>query len=238
MSMRRLSFKCGLYAIFAAVAVFSRPQTASAELAKSTILETNVAYLRVAQIDKELSNEMGPALDALAATNQMAGIVLDLRFAAGSDAEDLKPAERLLKKEALPVAILVNSQTSGTAVRLAEDLRDDKKGLIFGSAAEDLQPDITILVSVQDEKSFLENPYAPLAQNMTSGSDTNLLPFVDIDHTTEADLVRDKVKDGAQNGPSGPGPTVEKPKLFIRDPVLAHGVDFIKGLAALHFSKK
>lgn len=236
--MRRFSFTCSL-SVLLAVAVLAGSQAASGELAKSTLLGTNVAYLRVGQADKNLSQEMGSALDALTTTNPIAGIVLDLRFAGGSDEEDLKPAERLLEKENLPVAVLVNSETTGAAVRLAEDLRDDKNGLIFGSATEDLQPDITILVSAKDEKSFLKNPYATLAQsNTNSASDTNLLPFVDIDHTTEADLVRDKIKDGDQDGSSDPGPTAEQQKPFIRDPVLAHGVDFIKGLAALHFSKK
>ena len=236
MKMRRLSFKCGLYAVLLVLAVFWRPQVANAELAKSAILETNVAYLRVAQTDKNLSDEMQSALNGLMVTNAIAGIVLDLRFAGGNDG-DLKSVERLLKKEGLPLAILVNSQTSGAAVRLAEELRDDKNGLVFGSAAEDLQPDITILVSPKDEKSFLENPYRVLAQSATNfESDTNLLPFVDIDHTTEADLVRNKVKDGDQD--SNSAPTADQQKPFIRDPVLAHGVDFIKGLAALHFSKK
>jgi hypothetical protein len=234
--MRRLSFKCSLYVVLLVVAAFLRPQAANAELAKSAILETNVAYLRVVQTDKNLSDEMESALNALAATNPIAGIVLDLRFAGGSDG-DLKSVERLLKKEGLPLAILVNSQTSGTAVKLAEELRDDKNGLVFGSATEDLQPDITILVSTTEEKSFMENPYRVLTQNDTNfESDTNLLPFVDIDHTTEADLVRNKVKDGDQDSNSAPSADQQKP--FIHDPVLAHGVDFIKGWAALHFSKK
>jgi hypothetical protein len=236
--MRRLSFACSLSALLA-VTVLVGPQAARGELAKSTLLETNVAYLRVGQADKDLSEEMGSALGTLTATNQIEGIVLDLRFAGGSDAGDLKPAEHLLEKENVPVAVLVNSDTSGAAVRLAEDLRDDKNGLIFGSAAEDLQPDITILVSAKDEKSFLKNPYLALSQSDTnSETDTNLLPFVDIDHTTEADLVRNKIKDGDQDGTSDPGPTADQQKNLIRDPVLAHGVDFIKGLAALHFSKK
>lgn len=233
--MRRHSLKWGLCAVLLAVTVLLGRQTASAELAKSAVLETNIAYLRVAQTDKNLSEEMESALNSLAATNRITGIVLDLRFA-GGDAGDVKPAVRLLETEKWPLAILVNSQTTGAAVRLAEDLRQDKNGLVFGSVAENLQPDITILVGATDEKGFLENPYGTLAQSGTnSESSTNLLPFVDIDHTTEADLVRNKNK-GEQDSTSTP--TAEQKKPYIRDPVLAHGVDFIEGLAALHFSEK
>ncbi len=79
-----------------------------------------------------------------------------------------------------------------------------------------------------------------------AGAGTNdILDY--IDHTTEADLVREKIKDGDQEGdfvsplvtaPQGPlSPNETGPQGgFIRDPVLARGVDFIRGLAALRLS--
>lgn len=234
--MMRCSSKCWLSAVLLALTVLLRPQTAQAELAKSALLETNVAYLRVAQVDKNLPEEITAALNTMTDTNPVAGIVLDLRFANGN-ADDVKPAEHLLEKQSLPLAILINGETSGAATSLAESLREAKAGLIFGEAAKDLQPDIMVSVNAKDEKKFQENPYTTLAQAGTnSESNTNLLPYVDIDHTTEADLVRDKIKDGNQDG-SSPSTATETQKPFIRDPILARGMDFIKGVAVLRISK-
>ena len=222
-------------AVLLTVIALLRPQVAQAELAKSFLVETNVAYLRVTQTDKNFPDEMMSALNTLAATNPIAGIVLDLRFATGNG--DVKPAEQFLEKESLPLAILINSQTSGTAASLAGDLREAKAGLIFGTAANGLQPDITVSINAKDEKALQESPYTTLSPNGTNATgDTNLLTFVDIDHTTEADLVRDKIKDGDQDG-SSTNTSTENKKPFIRDPVLARGVDFIKGVAVLHISK-
>jgi hypothetical protein len=233
--MTRCSVNYGLWMVLAAMTALVRPQAASAEVVKSAVLETNVAYLRIAQTDKNLSDEVMSALGDLQATNPIAGVVLDLRFATGAASDDVKPTEAQLERAKLPLAILVNEETSGAATSLAEDLRGANAGLVFGGTTGTLQPDIAISVSAKDEKSFLENPYGALMDGDTNAeSNTNLLPFVDLDHTSEADLVRDKVKDGEQNDSNR---TTEPQKPFIRDPVLAHGVDFIKGLAALHISK-
>ena len=66
--------------------------------------------------------------------------------------------------------------------------------------------------------------------------DTNdFLPFVD--HTSEADLVRAKIKDGDDNGAIAPARSKGPPKPVIQDPVLARAVDLIKGLAIVHESR-
>jgi hypothetical protein len=52
-----------------------------------------------------------------------------------------------------------------------------------------------------------------------------------VDHTTEADLVRAKIKDGDQDENSAPQ-LAPQPQV-IRDPVLARAVDLIKGLAVV-----
>ena len=70
-----------------------------------------------------------------------------------------------------------------------------------------------------------------------SGSNTNLLPFVDIDHTTEADLVRNRIKDGDQSGLPGPETAADAQRPYIHDPVLVHGLDFIKGVVALRLNR-
>lgn len=232
----RHSPKCWLYAVLFAGAVLLEPQIGRAELAKSGLLESNVCYLRVGQIEKSLPDAIGTAISGLAATNPIAGIVLDLRFAGGSDIDSLKPTEDELKHAKLPMAILVNAETSGAAASLARDLRAANAGLVFGSALGDLQPDIAVSAGTNDEKEFFKNPYGVMAQAQTnSAAGTNVLSFVDVDHTTEADLVREKIKDGEQDDTTAQAPA--KPKPFIRDPVLAHGVDFIEGVAALHLSK-
>lgn len=230
----------GLWAAAAFAALLGQGQIAHATLAKSAVLETNVAYLRVTQTDKDLPEEISSALDALQTTNALAGVVLDLRFAAGGDSDDVKPAEHVLEGAKLPLAILVNAQTRNGAAQLAGDLRAADAGLIFGAAADSLQPDVPVSVSADAEKEFLKNPYGALPPDGASADgNTNLLPYVDIDHTTEADLVRDKIKDGDQDSGLDPAPedATQGQKPFIRDPVLARGVDFIKGVAALHLSK-
>ncbi len=204
-------------------------------LAKSSVIESNVAYLRVGAVGQNLSGEIQSAQQALMASNNITGTVLDLRFAGGADSDSAKAVEGLLAQDKLPLAVLVNDETTGAAEQLAEDLRADKAGLIFGSSKE-LKPDISVSVSTDAEKKFLRNPYGTVSTNepMTAVDTNDFLPY--IDHTTEADLVREKIKDGDQEGDFEPtGPAAEQ-QPFIRDPVLARGVDFIKGLAALRWS--
>jgi hypothetical protein len=231
-SMKRWLSVC--FGLLSFVALLS-PQRSAAALARFVVLENNVGYLHIAGTDKDLADGIPAALNHLEATNSIAGIVVDLRFAGGKDTDDLPAIERVLEQSKLPLAILINGQTAGASAKLAEDLREENTGLVFGSAADNFQPDISVRANADDEKNFLKDPYADLPQTISSAdSSTNLLPFVDIDHTTEADLVREKIKDGDQNDttdhPSGP----QMP--FIHDPVLARGVDFIKGVAALRLT--
>jgi len=201
------------------------------DLIKSSILENNVSYLRVGEVETNLPAEIQSAQSS-AATNQIAGTVLDLRFAGGDDADAATAAGKILAQTNLPLAILVNDETSGAAVELARDLRAAKAGLIFGDSTN-LSPDIAISVNAADEKSFMENPFGTISNNDLAETN-NFLPSVD--HTTEADLVHEKIKDDAESDLALPPPPAAPPKPFIRDPVLAQGVDFIEGLAVLHLS--
>ena len=72
------------YAVLIAGAVLLEPRFAHAALAKSALLESNICYLRVDQVEPALPTQIGSAISGLAATNRLAGIVLDLRFAAVS----------------------------------------------------------------------------------------------------------------------------------------------------------
>ncbi|MGH7980759.1 MAG: hypothetical protein ACREE6_15385, partial [Limisphaerales bacterium] len=206
-----------------------------AALAKCVVLEGNAGYLRIAKTDKAVVEGIAAALGRLRATNAIAGIVVDVRFAGGDDMGDLPAIEQLLEKTRLPLAILINGQTAGASAKLAEDLREENSGLVFGSAADNFQPDIPVPINLQDEKKLLSNPYADLPRGIyTVDSSTNLLSLVYIDHTTEADLVRERIKDGDQDETTDNPAAPQKP--FIHDPVLARGVDFIKGVAALRLS--
>ena len=227
-----------------AAQIASRADAAAAALAKSVVLEGNVAYLRVGQVGKNLADEIRAAQGALAVSNKIAGTVLDLRFADGDDVEAAKTAADLFAPKKLPLAILVNGQTRGAAAALASELHVARAGLIFESVAgltqtnretiALVQPDIVVAIGAEDERAIMENPYATPAQDDTNSPavTNNLLPFVN--HTSEADLVRAKIKDGDEDESLPTARQTEPPKPFIRDPVLARAVDLIKGLAIVH----
>jgi hypothetical protein len=213
-----------------------RADATNSALAKSAVLENDVAYLRVGEVETNLADEIQSAQKALAGTNKIAGTILDLRFADGDGSASASAVENLFAQKQLPLAILVNGQTRGAAAKLAADLRDARAGLIFGDSAE-IKPDITVTVKPEDEKMFFENPYAAPAQDKTNSSaGTNDFSQF-IDHTSEADLVREKIKDGDEDENAAPPRPVVPQKPFIRDPVLARAVDLIKGLAIVRQSR-
>jgi hypothetical protein len=53
-----------------------------------------------------------------------------------------------------------------------------------------------------------------------------------VDHTSEAELVRKRVKDGDETDAASP--RAEPPQPVVRDPALARAIDLLKALAALH----
>jgi hypothetical protein len=123
-------------------------------ISKSSILENHIGYLRVGRVGDGLAKEMRDAFQKFNSTNKLTGLVLDLRYASGSDysaaaaTADLftEKAQPLLnvgsgvisskdKSDAIqvPLAILVNSGTSGAAEALAGVLRSTGAGLVLGS---------------------------------------------------------------------------------------------------------
>ena len=165
-------------------------------------------HLRVGQVANGLAEELQSAQTALAATNKIIGTVLDLRFADGGDLAAATAAGDVFAKKNQPLAILVNGETRGAAAALGAALRDAREGLVLGGTAAELKPDIAVAA--------------------TNG---NLATF--IDHTSEADLVREKIKDGDEDDSSPPSRPAEPQKPYIHDPALARAVDLIKALAGV-----
>ena len=270
------------------------PQIGSA-LGKAVIIENNVLYFRVSRVVGSLPGVLNAAGRILAATNQVVGAVLDLRFAGGDDyAAAQKTAELWTPKNASrpvagPLVVLVNGGTSGAAEALVAALRQASGSLMIGSStagtaltfkefllkdgerlliaaapvkvdgqalpADGLKPDIAMAVDAGQERTWFENPYGTLPQNIIDSVPTvsnRFLPFVD--HTSEADLVRQRQKDGKSlnvtlpplNTPARiksedtdndddamPAESAKPQKPVLRDPVLARGVDLVKGLAVV-----
>lgn len=261
-------------------------------LSKSEVVEGNVAYLRVNHVAAGLTDELGAAFRSLQGTNKIAGVVLDLRFADGSDDAAAQAAAKWFAAKKIiagPLAVLVNGETRGAAEALAAALREAGAGLILGSptagaakafkefslsngerlriaaAPADagdstisrVQPDIAVTIAGEDEHRLFDNPYQTLATGNTNASPgTNFLPYVD--HVSEADLVRQRQRDGKSlNVPatglrndglvgvknqekddenSAPARAAGPQKPVICDPVLARAVDLIKGLAIIRES--
>jgi hypothetical protein len=198
---------------------------------KTSVLEGNLECFRVSRVTATLAEEIGAAQNALVATNPVTGAILDLRFADGGDLAASRAAAGVLMARKLPLAVLVNGETRGEALA----------GLVFGSAptavkatGETLQPDIAVTIGLEAERAFLKNPYAVPGGNLTNlpaASTNSLLAFVD--HTSEAELVSKRVKDGDEDGDLAT-PRAEPPQPVIRDPALARAVDWLKAVAVLN----
>ncbi|HWN94301.1 MAG TPA: S41 family peptidase [Methylomirabilota bacterium] len=134
-------------------------QTSSAEtnfapVSSSALFDEHYGYIRVARVGPQLPAAFSGALEKLAATNKLKGLVIDLRYANGTDyAAAAKVADGFLGSEQplldwgsgsakstdktnafrQPVAILVNHFTTGAAEALAGVLRNKDVGLLIGT---------------------------------------------------------------------------------------------------------
>lgn len=123
-------------------------------LARTTIYDHGYGYLRVARVAPGLGDAIQAACERLQSTNRIKGLILDLRYAGGEDygaaggAADpfLNREQPLLEWEGgsarssgraaairLPLAVLVNRQTSGAAEALAAVLRETDAAVLVGS---------------------------------------------------------------------------------------------------------
>lgn len=230
---------------------------------KASILDQNVLYLRVSRVTDNLAARLKAAEQSVTATNPLAGTVLDLRFATGDAYPAVRESVPALATKSVPLMVLVNRATSGAAEVLAAELRASGALLIGNPTAglamttEDfplangqhlrlattpikfngtemsrLQPDLSVKTDLETERALMDNPYAPAPAAGAAGTDTNNLTAL-LDHTTEADLVRQKRKDG--DGDENPEPPAkpEPVKPVLGDPALARAVDLIQGLAVM-----
>ena len=195
-----------------------------------SLLENHLLRVRVSRVTEFFSEQ----IRAAEPTNKISGIILDLRFADGDNAA---AAADYYSQKKSPLVILVNSETRGSAATLVTQLRAAGGTVVIGNtnAAGILQPDIAVAVGTEAERKFQENPFAEIAADKPAAlSATNdLLPF--IDHMSEAELVRNHVKDG-EDDEIQPTTRAEPPPV-IRDPALARAVDLLKALAILKQSR-
>ena len=122
-------------------------------LTKTILFDGDIAYLRVEEIGSGLAKMIQSNCEKLGATNKLRGLVLDLRYASGIDyAAAVAVADLFVKKEkpllnwgnglvssreksegiTMPVAVLMNRQTSGAPEALAGMVRLLGAGLLLG----------------------------------------------------------------------------------------------------------
>jgi C-terminal processing protease CtpA/Prc len=123
-------------------------------LSRASVFDDGIGYVRVSRVEEGLEGTLRGEYGRLAGTNKLKGLVLDLRFAAGDSyaaaagAADLFLAKELplldfgkdfvrskAKEDAVsvPLAVLVNRQTVGSAEALAAVLRQTGAALLIGS---------------------------------------------------------------------------------------------------------
>ncbi len=131
----------------------SAPSRTGPPVSKTAVFDGAFAYLRISHISPKLDETLAGELAKLGAS-QLTGLLLDLRYADGSDQKAAaRAADRFLATERalltvdgepqrsttktnaiqLPTAILINRDTSGAAELLAALLRQNQVGLLIGT---------------------------------------------------------------------------------------------------------
>jgi len=138
-------------------------------------------------------------------------------------------------------ALLVGNPSAGQAMTTEDfPLADGRRLrlattpiLWHGAVLAQLQPDIVIPMDLEAERAFQANPYGPAGMGSDpSGSGAHNASAL-LDHTSEADLVRQKRQDGDGDENPEPPVKVEPARPVLRDPVLARAVDLVEGLAVV-----
>jgi hypothetical protein len=122
-------------------------------LSKVSMLDGGIAYLRVERVGEGLDAAVNKAYQRLTSTNQLEGLAIDLRYAKGGDYSAAAATADLFVAKAqplldwgsgvvsshektnairVPVAVLVNRATSGSAEALAAAMRETGAALLLG----------------------------------------------------------------------------------------------------------
>jgi hypothetical protein len=133
--------------------LLDQDRTNAVLLTKTNVYDGAFAYLRVVRVAEGLASAIDQACDRLISSNKLKGLVLDLRYARGSDyaaagavADLFLSSEQLLldwgtasarstaksTSLSLPLMILANEKTAGAAEALAAVLRQYNVGLVIG----------------------------------------------------------------------------------------------------------
>ena len=134
--------------------VATNASASESPLLHSALYDGQVACLRVGQVGDGLADKVSTAYKSLSDSNQLKGVVLDLRFAGGHDyAAAAATANQFISRElplldwgngpvrsransdaiTLPLVVLVNHETADAAEALAAILREDAQAVILGS---------------------------------------------------------------------------------------------------------
>ena len=127
----------------------------NALVAVGRMFDRAFAYIRIGQVEAGVAEVFEARWREVSGSNRVDGLVLDLRFATGSDYQEAgRVADRFVATErpllewgstkitataktnalTLPMTILVNGETAGAAEALAGALRQAGVGLMLGSA--------------------------------------------------------------------------------------------------------
>ena len=121
---------------------------------RSGVFDGAYGYVRIGQVVGTTAQQVQSAYQQLSSSNRLKGIVFDLRFAGGDDyagaaaladlffaterplldyGQGLKKSTAKTNAFSLPLAVLVNRQTSGAAEAFAAVLRRGDIGLVLGT---------------------------------------------------------------------------------------------------------
>lgn len=268
---------------------YEEPALETAPLTAGRLIEERYAYLRLSEVARTaFAQTLDQLTELRAGRAEVAGVVLDLRFAGGRDfavagqlagiflpagtplfdiGEGPLTSPTVTNRFDGPLAVLVNGQTHGAAEALATALQQHGAALLIGDATagdaavvQDLPlttgqrlrvtlnqvkfadgqtvplsgtvPDLRLPLVANAERAYLRDPFTVAISRTNSPTATNsITTTVRVRRrVNEAELVRNR--EGTNNVapvPPEPAPATS----IIRDPVLARGLDFLKGRALL-----
>jgi len=132
----------------------ARPASGADSLTKTAIFDRACAYVRLGGVRRGAAQTFSKAFEPLQSSNQLSGLVLDLRFASGDDYMEagaladlflsterpmLKWGDTALRSTVktnaigLPLILLVNQATAGAAEAFVAALRSAGVGLVVGT---------------------------------------------------------------------------------------------------------